>query len=87
MGTYEISDLDEQEISHLMVGRDVNLNIEEEMEFGKNVFSVKDLVYVDQFGKTRLDHVSFTIKEGQILGIAGIDGNGQSELVGAIVGP
>ena len=56
------------------------------MEFGKNVFSVKDLVYVDQFGKTRLDHVSFTIKEGQILGIAGIDGNGQSELVEAIVG-
>ena len=87
MGTYEISDLDEQEISRLMVGRDVSLNIEkEEMEFGKNVFSVKDLVYVDQFGKTRLDHVSFTIKEGQILGIAGIDGNGQSELVEAIVG-
>lgn len=87
MGTYEISDLDEQEISRLMVGRDVSLNIEkEEMEFGKNVFSVKDLVYADQFGKTRLDHVSFTIKEGQILGIAGIDGNGQSELVEAIVG-
>ena len=84
MGTYEISDLDEQEISRLMVGRDVSLDIEkEEMEFGKNVFSVKDLVYVDQFGKTRLDHVSFTIKEGQILGIAGI---GQSELVEAIVG-
>ena len=71
MGTYEISDLDEQEISRLMVGRDVSLNIEkEEMEFGK----------------TRLDHVSFSIKEGQILGIAGIDGNGQSELVEAIVG-
>ena len=87
MGTYEISDLDEREISRLMVGRDVSLNIEkEEMEFGKNVFSVKDLVYADQFGKTRLDHVSFTIKEGQILGIAGIDGNGQSELVEAIVG-
>ena len=41
---------------------------------------------MDQFGKTRLDHVSFSIKEGQILGIAGIDGNGQSELVEAIVG-
>lgn len=87
MGTYEISDLDEQEISRLMVGRDVSLDIEkEEMEPGKTVFSVKDMVYVDQFGKTRLDHVSFSIKEGQILGIAGIDGNGQSELVEAIVG-
>ena len=46
------------------------------MDPGKTVFSVKDMVYVDQFGKTRLDHVSFSIKEGQILGIAGIDGNG-----------
>lgn len=87
MGTYEISDLDEQEISRLMVGRDVSLDIEkEESDFGKNIFSVKDLVYADSFGKTRLDHVSFSIHEGQILGIAGIDGNGQSELVEAIVG-
>ena len=53
MGTYEISDLDEHEISRLMVGRDVSLDIEkEEMEPGKTVFSVKDMVYVDQFGKT-----------------------------------
>ena len=87
MGTYEISDLDEQEISRLMVGRDVSLDIEKEAaDFGKSIFSVKDLHYVDQFGKTRLDHVSFSIREGQILGIAGIDGNGQSELVEAIVG-
>ena len=87
MGTYDISDLDEKEISRLMVGRDVSLAIEkEEEEFGKTVFSVKDLVYADQFGKTRLDHVSFSIREGEILGIAGIDGNGQSELVEAIVG-
>ena len=87
MGTYEISALDEQEISRLMVGRDVSLDIEkEEADFGENIFSVKDLVYVDAFGKTRLDHVSFSIHQGQILGIAGIDGNGQSELVEAIVG-
>ena len=87
MGTYEISDLDEHEISRLMVGRDVSLDIEkDEADFGKTVFSVKDLVYADQFGKTRLDHVSFSIREGQILGIAGIDGNGQSELVETIVG-
>lgn len=87
MGTYEISDLDEQEISRLMVGRDVSLDIEkDEAQFGRTVFSVKDLVYVDPFGKTRLDRVSFSIREGQILGIAGIDGNGQSELVETIVG-
>lgn len=87
MGTYEISDLTEQEISKLMVGRDVSLDIEkEEADFGKEIFRAKDLFYVDSFGKTRLNHVSFSIREGQILGIAGIDGNGQSELVEAIVG-
>lgn len=87
MGTYEISDLSEQEISRLMVGRDVNLNMEKsEPQFGKTVVSVKDLVYVNQFGKKKVDHVSFSIREGQILGIAGIDGNGQSELVELIVG-
>lgn len=87
MGTYEISDLSEQEISRLMVGRDVNLNIEKsEPNFGETVLSVKDLVYVNSFGKQKVDHVSFSIREGQILGIAGIDGNGQSELVEVIVG-
>ncbi len=87
MGTYDIADLDEQEISRLMVGRNVSLDIEkDEADYGKNIFSVKDLVYVDYFGKTRLDHVSFSIRQGQILGVAGIDGNGQSELVEAIVG-
>lgn len=87
MGTYEISDLDEHEISRLMVGRDVSLDIEKPvMEKGKTVFSVKDLLYADQFGKTKLNHISFSIREGEILGIAGIDGNGQSELVEAIVG-
>ena len=66
MGTYEISALDEQEISRLMVGRDVSLDIEkEEADFGENIFSVKDLVYVDAFGKTRLDHVSFPSIRGR----------------------
>lgn len=87
MGTYDITDLDEDEISRLMVGRDVNLDIEkEEGDFGKTIFSAKDLVYVDSFGKKKVDHVSFSVREGQIVGIAGIDGNGQSELVELIVG-
>ena len=86
-GTYEIADLDEHEISRLMVGRDVSLDIEkEEADFGKSNLLCKDLVYADAFGKTRLNHVSFSIREGQIWGSPGINGNGQSELVEAIVG-
>lgn len=87
MGTYEISDLSEQAISTLMVGREVNLNIEKSApDFGQTILSVKDLMYINPFGKRKVDKVSFSIREGQILGIAGIDGNGQSELVELIVG-
>ena len=51
-GTYEISDLTEQEISKLMVGRDVSLDIEkEEADFGKEIFRAKDLFYADSLGK------------------------------------
>ena len=87
MGTYNITELDENEISRLMVGRDVNLNIEkEEVNFGKTIFSVRNLKYIDRFGKMKVNDVSFSIREGEILGIAGIDGNGQSELIEIIVG-
>lgn len=87
MGTYDVNDLTEEEISKLMVGRDINLNIpKEDADFGKVILSVKDLSYVDHFGRKKVNHVSFSVREGQILGIAGIDGNGQSELVEIIVG-
>ena len=87
MGTHPVSDLTEQEISRLMVGRDVSVDIpKEESKFGKSVLNVKDLTYTNKFGKKKVDHISFSVKEGQILGIAGIDGNGQSELIETIVG-
>ena len=87
MGTYSVSELTEKDISRLMVGRDVNLDIQkEEIQAGKPILKVKDLQYTNKFGKKMVNGVSFTIKEGQILGIAGIEGNGQSELVSLIVG-
>ncbi len=87
MGTYSVSELSEQEISRLMVGRDVDLNIEKTpRDFKDVVLSVKDLEYTNSFKKKVLDGVSFTVRQGQILGIAGIEGNGQSELVSSIVG-
>lgn len=87
MGTYSVSELSEQEISKLMVGRDVDLNIEKTpREFKDVVLSVKNLEYTNSFNKKVLDKVSFTVRQGQILGIAGIEGNGQSELISSIVG-
>ena len=87
MGTYSVSELSEQEISKLMVGRDVDLNIEKTpRDFKDVVLSVKNLEYTNSFNKKVLDKVSFTVRQGQILGIAGIEGNGQSELISSIVG-
>lgn len=87
MGTYSVSELSEQEISKLMVGRDVDLNIEKTpRDFKDVVLSVKNLEYTNSFNKKVLDKVSFTVRQGQILGVAGIEGNGQSELISSIVG-
>lgn len=87
MGTYSVNDLDEDEISKLMVERNINLDIQKSKpNFGKVILSVKDIIYKDKFNKNKVNNVSFSVKEGQILGIAGIDGNGQSELVETIIG-
>ena len=83
----QLVNLSEQEISKLMVGRDVDLNIEKtERDFKDAVLKVNNLTVKNSFQNVVVNDVSFTVREGQILGIAGIEGNGQSELVNAIVG-
>ena len=81
MGTYDTSELTEASLSKLMVGRDVVLKIEKEApKLGKSVVSIRDLVKVDPTGKKVLDSISFDIREGEVVGIAGVEGNGQTEL-------
>ncbi|MGL5313211.1 MAG: ABC transporter ATP-binding protein [Peptostreptococcaceae bacterium] len=87
MGTYSVSELSEQDISKLMVGRDVNLDIEKkERNFQEVVLRVNNLTVKNSFKNVVVNDMSFTVREGQILGVAGIEGNGQSELVNAIIG-
>ena len=75
------------ELAELMVGREVNLVVEKmTKEPGEVVLSVKDLVVTDQFKQIVVDHVSFDVRSGQVLGIAGVQGNGQTELVEALTG-
>ncbi len=76
-----------QEMTNMMVGRPVSLNIyRSEPENPKDRIIVEDLTVVDEEGITKLDHVSFTARSGEILGIAGISGCGQKELLEAIAG-
>lgn len=82
MGVYETSDISEQEISRLMVGRDVILSVEKELARpAAPVLNVRGLNYTNEWGKQVLKDVFFTVRRGEILGIAGVEGNGQSELV------
>lgn len=82
MGVYPVADIAEEEISRLMVGRDVILNIEKKpAQPGENIIEVKNLVAHGKQGRTGIDGVSFSAKRGEIFGVAGVEGNGQTELV------
>ena len=83
MGTYEVADITTQEMSRLMVGREVSLQFEKkEQHLSKDVFlKVRDLTVRNAQGVMKVDGLSFDLKGGEILGIAGVEGNGQTELV------
>lgn len=86
-GSYPISELDEKKISRLMVGRDVILKIDKpDPKPGKPVLEVKNLEKVSDDGKIVLNKVSFTVRAGEVVGIAGVEGNGQSFLSDCISG-
>jgi ABC-type uncharacterized transport system ATPase subunit len=86
-GVVNKKDTNEQELAKMMVGRDVVLELPKaEVKKGGEVFSVKDLSVKNLKGILGLKRVSFEVHSGEIVGIAGIEGNGQAELVNAILG-
>lgn len=85
VGVHETKDTTPEIISRLMVGRDVILTVEKEKAQPSDVIlKVKNLNYVNDWGKQMLNNVSFALRKGEILGIAGVEGNGQKELVDAL---
>jgi len=88
VGTVEVKDVSKEEMSEMMVGRKVSLVVEKpEPRPGKVVLETKSLCVKNRFtGKNVVDNVNLAAREGEILCIAGIDGNGQSELVFALSG-
>ena len=87
MGVHRVADVSEQEISRLMVGRDVVLSVEKGPSHPRQVvLDVRHLTHTGTDGKTALADVSFSLRAGEILGVAGVEGNGQRQLVESITG-
>ena len=85
--TLETAKTNENQLTEMMVGKKVELNIErDEPQNPKDRLIVSNLNCKDRDGIKILDNVSFTAKSGEILGIAGIAGSGQRELLEAIAG-
>jgi general nucleoside transport system ATP-binding protein len=81
------SEADEQALASLMVGRDVQLVVDKQpADPGAPVLEVRDLVVSDDRAHRVVDGVSLEVRAGEILAVAGVQGNGQSELVDAICG-
>jgi simple sugar transport system ATP-binding protein len=86
-GVVEKINTNERELAKMMVGRDVVLEIPEVyVEKGNVVFAVSNLTVKNLRGITAVKNVSFEVLAGEIVGIAGVEGNGQAELVNAIIG-
>ena len=87
MGTYEVKDISTEDMSRLMVGRDVVLTFEKEAAKPAAVqLKVRDLSVRNAQGVLNVDGLSFDLRCGEILGIAGVEGNGQSELIDSLTG-
>lgn len=85
--TVKVSDVSEDDLAAMMVGRQVNFTVEKkEQEPGEVKLEVKDLHAKDYRGVEVLKGLNLKVHAGEIVGLAGIDGNGQSQLVEIITG-
>lgn len=85
--TIEREGATEQSLARMMVGRDVVLQLEKPPSTpGENLLEVEDLHVSDSRALEAVRGVSFNVRAGEIVGIAGVDGNGQSELIDALTG-
>ncbi|MFC7227523.1 ABC transporter ATP-binding protein [Salinirubellus salinus] len=87
VGSVKADETTREELARMMVGREVLLELERaEADPGAEVLTVEGLTVQDERGVVAVDDVSLTVRAGEVFGIAGVDGNGQSELVEAVTG-
>lgn len=87
IGTVEVGDVNENELAAMMVGRDFVYEVEKApLTPGETVLKVKDLHARDYRGVEILKGLNLSVRRGEIVGLAGVDGNGQTELVEVLTG-
>jgi general nucleoside transport system ATP-binding protein len=87
IGSTRPEDADQNKLAEMMVGRSVKLEIDRSSaEVGEKVLEVENLVVLDDRHQIAVDRVNFDVRAGEVLGIAGVQGNGQTELVQALTG-
>lgn len=86
-GSLNTCDTNEHQLAELMVGHELNMNItRRQKSTGEKVLQLEELTVLDKRGRIAVDKVSFDVHEAEIVGICGVEGNGQSELVYALTG-
>jgi simple sugar transport system ATP-binding protein len=87
VGTVNTKDTSIPDLARMMVGREVFMVVDKPpTKRGKSVLEVRDLTYANEAGRAVVNRVSFNVYESEILGIAGVEGNGQTELVEVLTG-
>ena len=89
IGHVKTKDTSEAELAQMMVGRNVVLTVSNERKepiSDEVIYEVKDLCTINDYGKEVVSDLSFKVHRGEILGVAGVEGNGQSELVKLMTG-
>ncbi len=87
VGSTTPAEADQKTLASMMVGREVDLVLEKDPpKIGDVVLTVENLLVTDDVDQIAVENVSFDVKAGEILGVAGVQGNGQTELVEALTG-
>lgn len=87
VGDVKTSETNAAELARMMVGREVLLRVEKPAaKAGAPVLSTSGLTIIGRGDAKKVDHISFEVRAGEIVGIAGVEGNGQTELIEALAG-
>ncbi|HEX6284516.1 MAG TPA: ABC transporter ATP-binding protein [Pyrinomonadaceae bacterium] len=87
VGGVQTKDTNAAELARMMVGREVLLRVEKpDPDVGRVALELRNVSVKNAKGATRVDGVSFQVRSGEIVGIAGVEGNGQTELIEALAG-